>query len=110
MARVEPHAVRLALVVLVHQVRRDEVRARVDAAEVAQRERPVVRGPRDGPPEVDDLEAAREERGRVLGGEVAVDPRDRRRGRLVDVHLRDWLARLGRAVCFARAAAAADGW
>ena len=108
MARVEPYVVRLALPVLIHQIGWDEVRARVDAAVVAQRERPVVRRTSDGTPQVNDLEAALEERGRVLGGEMAVDSRDGRRGGLVDVHLWHRLALLGRTVGFI-GATTADG-
>ena len=53
---------------------------------------------RDGPPDVDDLVAARQQLFGFRGGQVAAHPRGRGRGRLVDVHLLHGLARRGRVV------------
>ena len=100
------HAERLALAVGIHKRDREHVLLRVDAAVVAQCEGPVQRGMLDGPPEVDYLEAVREKLRYVLGGEMAVHARDGRRGRLVDVDLRDGLALVGRVLLFAWRAAA----
>ena len=108
MVRIVLHAQRLSVVVGVAQNRGHEVVLHVDAAVVAERERPVPRGVVDGPPEVDDLEAVLEQLGRVRGREVAHDARRGGLGRLVDVHLRHGLALLGRVVELA-GAAAADG-
>ena len=60
----------------------------------------------DRPPEVDDLEALREESGHVLRGEVAVDAGDGRVLGLVNVHLWHGLALLRGVLELARAAAA----
>ncbi len=87
---------RLALAIGIHKRDGEHVLLRVDAAVVAQCERPIQRGMFDGPPEVDDLEALREKLRDVLGGEMAVHARDGRRGRLVDVDLGDGLALVGR--------------
>ena len=71
---------------------RNEVSLLVNCARITERERPVERGFSDRPPEIDDLEAAREQRGDVVGGQVPRDAGGGGFGRLVDVHLGDGLA------------------
>ena len=104
--RVVLHAERLPVAVGVLQRGRHEVVRAVDGAVVAERERPVERGVVDGPPEVDDLETAREQLGDVVRGEMAADARDGRLLRLVDMYLRHGLALLRRVFDLARAPAA----
>lgn len=106
MIRVVLHRIRLTLPIRVDQVGGDQVCFRVNRTIVAQRERPVIRRMRDGPPEVDDLEAALEERRRVGRREVPMDTRNRGGSRLVDVHQRYWLSLLRGIVEFSGAATA----
>jgi hypothetical protein len=106
MALIRLHAKRLALVVGVHQRDGEHILLHVDAAVVAQRDGPVHGGVLDGAPEVDDLEAPRQQLRHLRRGEMAVHARDCRRGGLVDVRLRHGLAVLGAVVDLAGAAAA----
>ena len=64
----------------------------VNASVVAERERPVQSGVFNGTPEIDYLEATREEPRDVDRRKMAVYVCDGRPGRLIDVDLRDGLA------------------
>ena len=73
---------------------RKRVRFRIDATVVAQSKGPVEGRMRDGAPEINDLEAALEERRDVGGRKVPVDAGDGRFGGLIDMHSDDGLAGL----------------
>ena len=103
--RVELDTKGLSIAVGVFERGGHEVVLDVDAPVVAEGKRPVPGGMMYGPPEVDDLEAALEERGRVGGGEVSVYAGDGGGGGLVDVDLGDGLAFGGVVVQLAGAAA-----
>ena len=66
----------------------------IEAARVAQREQPVPRRAPDRPPQVDDWEAAGEQRGHVRGGEVPTYAGGGGVGGLVDAYLVHGLALL----------------
>ena len=67
---VVPYPHHLSLVIRKDQCDRKRVRLRIDAVIVAQRKGPVESRMRDGPPEVDDLEAMLEELGDIGGRKV----------------------------------------
>lgn len=70
MVRVELDTQRLAVVVGVLQRGGDKVVLCINAAVVAQRQRPIERGVVYGPPEVDDLETTLQKLGDVFGWEM----------------------------------------
>jgi hypothetical protein len=109
MLRVVLDTERLAFVIRVPEGRGHQVVLRVDAAVIAERERPVPRRVVDRTPEVDDLEAVLQQLWDVFGGQVSVDTGNRGLGGLVDVNLRHRLTFLGAVVELA-GTATTDGW
>ena len=89
---VEFHAERLTIAIRVLERGGYEVVLAVDAAIVAQRQRPVLSGMGDWPPEVNDLESSGEKLGDVRLRKMAVDTSPRGFGGLINVDLGHWLS------------------
>jgi hypothetical protein len=93
--RVVPDAERLAPAIRVDEGDADQVPLG-DGAGVGDGERVAQdRGADEGPPHVDDLDAAPEQPRGLVRGQVVRHARQRRRVRLVDVNAPDWAAEAG---------------